>query len=270
MANNSAIEIAIKEKEAYENKFTEYVETLRAISKERWPDKLQEMANFRKFPVETLEQVGIFYIGEMAELLVPEYLKDIKDFGVISPTNKKPIFHHRWVIPIYNEKRKVQNLVGYSPSANERYIYGTARYYRRRDTMYGLENLHLAYELGYAVYVEGITDAIRLRSLGILNTFANCGTHASPFILAQLNRCEYGIIRIPDRDAAGNEAKKGWITNRYITLNPSLKYKDIDELLREDEGGAEWFMSYFNECVRILKSMKHMGNTCPSMEITMI
>ena len=46
--------------------------------------------------------------------------------------------------------------------------------------MYGLENLHLAYELGYAVYVEGITDAIRLRSLGILNTFANCGTHASP------------------------------------------------------------------------------------------
>lgn len=270
MSSIVTIEDAIKEKDSYEDKLTEYVAIMRAQSQRLWPTKLQEMADFRKMPVEALEQAGIFYVGEMAEMLVPTYLKDIKDFGIISPTNKKPIFHQRWVIPILTEKGKVQNLVGYSPSANERYIYGTAKYYRRKDTMYGLENLQIAYELGFAVYLEGITDAIRIRSLGIPNAFANCGTHASPFILSQLNRCEYGIIRIPDRDSAGNEAKKGWVTNRYLTLNPSIKYKDIDELIREEEGGADWFMGYFNECVKMLKSMKHMGNSCPSLEVTMM
>ena len=141
-------------------------------------------------------------------MIIPKYIEHLEDFGVISPTNKKPIFNNRWVIPIKNEKGLVQNLVGYTPDAHERYIYGTALYYRRRDTLYGLENLYLAYEMGYAILVEGITDAIRLKSLGYRNTFAMCGTHKSDYILRQLNRCRHGVIKIPDRDNAGLKASK--------------------------------------------------------------
>ncbi len=257
---------AIREKEAYEDKLTAYVKVLEARSDK---SKLQELAEFRRIPVEAFVEAGVFYIGEMAEMLVPTFFDDIKYFGVISPTNKKPIFHNRYIFPIRNEHGKVQNLVGYSADADERYIYGTSKYYRRRDTLFGLENLHIAYELGFAVLTEGITDTIRLRSMGIKNSFANCGTHASIYGLAQLNRCEYGLIKIPDRDSAGNEAKKKWITNRFLTLNPSIQYKDIDEMLKIPEN-EEWFLNYYNECVKIIKSNKHLGQTWPPMEVTII
>ena len=47
-----------------------------------------------------MKNCGIFYIGEMAEMLLPEYIDKISEFGVISPTNNMPIFKGRWVIPI--------------------------------------------------------------------------------------------------------------------------------------------------------------------------
>ena len=171
---------------------------------------LVDFANMRSFSIDTVKEAGIFYIGDATEMLLPSYIDKVEKFGVISPTNKKPIFHDRFVIPILDTDGKVLNLVGYSKNANERYVYGTAQYYRRRETMYGLENLEMAYDLGYAILTEGITDAIRMRDLGYKNTFANCGTHNSEFIIKQLNRCRHGVIKIPDRDEAGNRANKKW------------------------------------------------------------
>lgn len=54
----------------------------------------------RKFSIDTVRNCGIFYIGEMAEMLLPDYIDKISEFGVISPTNNMPIFKGRWVIPI--------------------------------------------------------------------------------------------------------------------------------------------------------------------------
>lgn len=260
------VENFIQLKREYESKLTEYTDTLRVRSDK---NKLKELSEFRNIEMETLEHQGVFFIGEMAEMLIPKFLKDIKSFGVISNTNNKPIFHNRHVFPIKNEEGLVQNLVGYSPTADERYIYGTAKYYRRKDTLFGLENLYLAYEMGYAVLTEGITDAVMLRNLGIPNAFGNCGTHSSTYVMNQLDRCEYGIIKIPDRDSAGIMAKKKWITSRMVTLNPPAKYKDIDEMLREQEN-REWFMEYFNECVKYIKSNKHMKGTWAHVEVTII
>lgn len=113
----------ILKKTEYEQTLTAYVSELQERSNK---DKIKEFAEFRGFGLRTVEDAGIFYIGDMTEMLLPSYLDRIGTLGVISETNYKPIFRDRWVIPIKNENGLIQNLVGYSPSADERYIYGTS------------------------------------------------------------------------------------------------------------------------------------------------
>lgn len=252
---------------SYEKLLTEYTEALRARSNK---EKIKHFADFRKFSMKTVEECGIFYIGEMVEMLIPSYINKVQQLGVISETNAKPIFHNRWVIPIKDTTGLVQNLVGYSPDANERYIYGTAKYYRRRETVYGLENLQLAYDMGYAILTEGITDAIRLRDMGYPNSFATCGTWKSDFVVRQLNRCRYGIIRVPDRDDAGLRAVEGWSFNRHITLLVNLQYKDIDEMCRESEENQQWVKDYMTDCINWITSTEHHGNHCICERVTIL
>lgn len=264
--NESKVYLEILEQDKYNSLLTEYTNTLRLRSN---PDKLVELSELRNIPLETLKEAGIFYIGSMAEMLLPKYIDSIKKLGVISQTNNKPIFNERWVIPINDTDGKVQGLVGYSNKADERYIYGTSRYYERRDTLYGLENLELAYDMGYAVVTEGITDTLRLRSLGIKNSFARCGTHKSEFILNQLNRCRHGVISIPDRDTAGMKSKKYWKFNRYITIHIDIKYKDCDEMLREGDN-IGIFMDCLNASIEELKRLEHKGGVFAPLDYTII
>ena len=264
--NNNLLQALIV-KEQYENHLTEYTRTL--IDRGSI-DKLKEFAELRNFKLETIKNCDIFYIGEMAEMLVPAYLEYVRNFGVISETNLKPIFNNRYVIPIKNRLGKVINLVGYSKEADERYVYGTAKYYERRGILWGLENLDLAYQMGYAIIVEGITDAIRLRDMGYQNTFAMCGTHSSDFIMQQLNRCRHGIIRIPDRDDAGLRAVKQWECNRHLTLKIAMKYKDVDEMCRESQENIDWFNDYMNDCINWILSAEHRGMKSVCEEVTIM
>ena len=137
--------IELNNLQEYTKSLTDYTMEL----KERAGDKkLKEFSEMRKFSLDIIKESDIFYIGDATEMLLPWHLWQIESYGVISPTNKKPIFHNRYVIPIKDIHGNVLNLVGYSKEADERYIYGTAKYYRRRETMYGLENLEAAYDLG--------------------------------------------------------------------------------------------------------------------------
>lgn len=260
------IDNSLTELNNYTDSLTEYTNALR----ERAGDNmLQYFSQMRDIPLEEIIKSDIFYIKDATEMLIPSYLDKVESFGVISPTNKKPIFHNRFVIPIKDVNGKILNLVGYSKEANERYVYGTAKYYRRRETMYGLENLHLAYELGYAIVTEGITDTIRIRSLGFPNCFAMCGTHSSEFIMKQLNRCRYGIIKIPDRDSAGQRAVKGWKTYRSVTLNTFIAYKDVDEMCKENDLHKEYVKDYINQSIEWLKRQEHNGYNCENQIATM-
>lgn len=258
---------AIDSMEKYTEEFTSYVKDM----EERAGDnKLQDFANLRRFPMDIIKKSDIFYIEDATEMLVPKYLSEVDDFGVISPTNRKPIFHNRYVMPIKDVNGNVINLVGYSHDADERYVYGTAKYYRRRETMYGLENLEVAYDLGYAIVTEGITDTIRVRSLGYPNCFAMCGTHKSEFIMKQLNRCRYGVIKIPDRDAPGRRALKGWECNRGVTLFTFVTYKDIDEMCADPEhpDNRNIVKEYIDGCIEWLKTHEHNGIKCENEELT--
>lgn len=266
MSNIGNTSLAIDEFNKYTDKLTEYTLELKKRAGDR---QLEYFAEMRKFPLDIVTKSDIFYIGDATEMLLPRYLGDVEDFGVISPTNKKPIFHNRFVIPIKDTDGRVLNLVGYSKEADERYVYGTAKYYRRRETMYGLENLELAYNLGYAIFTEGITDTIRVRGLGYPNCFANCGTHKSEFIMKQLNRCRFGIIKIPDRDAAGQRALRNWKTYRSITLNTFIAYKDIDEMCRDKDDNSEVVKGYLDSCIDWLKTQEHRGYTGQNEVITM-
>ncbi len=263
--DSKGIDIVIKDMNDYSDRLTDYVNQLRQRAN---PAMQYHFAEMRHFDVETVKENDIFYIGDATEMLLPSYLGQVEDFGVISPTNKKPIFHNRYVMPIKDINGKVLNLVGYSKEADERYVYGTARYYRRRETMYGLENLKYAYELGFAYLTEGITDTIRVRSLGRRNCFANCGTHESAFIMNQLNRCEHGVIKIPDRDAAGKRAAKKWVCYRGIILNVHIAFKDIDEMCRESAENQEIVNEYLDACENWILMAKHHGKGCISQEIT--
>lgn len=261
------VENSIQAKKQYQEELTAYTNELRARSDK---DKLAYFAEFRKFPIETVEQCGIFYVNEMTDMLLPKFFDQVGSFGVISNTNHQPIFHNRWVIPIYDSDGLVKNLVGYSPDADERYVYGTAKYYRRIDDLWGLENLWLAYSMGYAIITEGITDAIRLRSMGYKNAFAMCGTHKVKFIMRQLNRCRHGIIRVPDRDKPGQNALKDWECNRHITLNINFQYKDVDEMCRQSDENREWFNDYMRDCINWITKECHNGQKCICETVTIL
>lgn len=274
--SQSIVKDVISLKNEYETDLTGYAE---ALIKRSNSSKIDEFCRLRAFDRSTVEENGIFYIGEMTEMLLPAYFDKVGSLGVISETNKKPIFRNRWVMPIKNPEGKVQNFVGYSPYADERYIYGTSKYYRRRDTLYGLENLNLAYDLGYAFITEGITDTIRLRDMGYKNSFAMCGTHASEYIIRQLNRCRHGVILIPDRDDAGLGAHRNWKFNRSVTIFINFQYKDIDEMMsiRNEDGtksknleNIEWFNEYADACVNWIKSDVHNGHQSMCEKITII
>jgi DNA primase len=260
------LELAVQEMNDYTDKLTDYVYELKSRAGDK---QLEYFAELRRFPMEIIKSSDIFYIGDATEMLIPSYIGMVEDFGVISPTNKKPIFHNRFVIPIKDINGKIINVVGYSKEADERYVYGTAKYYRRSETLYGLENLKIAYENGFAILTEGITDTIRVRSLGFPNTFAMCGTHKSEFIMKQLNRCRNGVIKIPDRDSAGKRAARNWKCNRSITLNTFIQFKDIDALCYESEENREWAKEYLNICVDWIKSSEHKGYQSQLQEVTM-
>lgn len=257
------------------SKYNEYTELLTEYTEDlidRAGDKnLDYFAKLRGFNIDTVKAQRIFYIGEATEMLLPDYIDVITKLGVISNTNHKPIFHNRFVMPIMDRNGKVLNLVGYSKEANERYVYGTSKYYRRTDTLYGLENLEMAYDLGYAFLTEGITDTIRLRSMGYLNSFANCGTHSSVFNTKLLNRCRHGVIEIPDRDAAGLRASKGWKFNRSVTLNTYIKYKDIDSMCFNESENIQnmgIIKAYIDACIDWILSGEHRNIQCACQEAT--
>lgn len=269
---------ALEEYNDHLDALTDYANIMRSLSNK---DKLLELSNIRGISVQQLEEQGVFYIGNMAEMLVPTYIRRLNEFGVISNTNHKPIFSNRWIFPIKAVDGRVQNLVGYSRDANERYVYGTAKYYRRNEVLFGLENMQEAWRLGFAIITEGITDTVSIRDIGFKNTFATCGTRSSIIKMKLLNRCRYGMIRIPDRDAAGDLTRKHWKTNRYMTLNTPLIYKDADETLhpKNSDGGIdieksaenrEWFTEYMQMCIGWIQEMEHNGHICPTIEATMI
>lgn len=225
----------LAEKQQYLTEYAEYVKIVRELSWTQHQDKLLELVERRGIPLETIKEHEIFYIQTYQELMVPQFIDKLESFGLINELNHMPIFHERWIIPIKDFSGNILNLVGYSPDVDNRYLYGNAKYYDRKNDMFGMENYSEAYDLGWAVYVEGITDCIALRSLGYKNVFASCGTMVSDIKMRHLNRLRYGVIFITDRDKAGQNTLKHWRINCcvYLAISIETRFKDIDDYINK-------------------------------------
>lgn len=251
------VEEIVKDRYNFRKTFTEYVDKLYKLSNE---DMQLEFAKLRQIPVSSIKEKNIFWVGNSVELMLPEYISLLERFGLISETNNKPIFNNRWVIPIRDKDNLVQALVGYSNISDNRYVYSTTDYYLRGDSLYGEEQLEKTMKDGYAVLVEGITDAIHISSLGFDNIYANLGSRKGTINFLRLNRLKYGLIRICDRDKAGDGTKNRWITDKFIDLVTPPQFKDSDEVLKDVEY-KEIFREYLEECIRIIKDNDFKGKT---------
>lgn len=249
------VEDIVVDRYNFRKKFTEYVNTLYKLSNK---EMQEEFARIRQIPINSIKENDIFWVGNSAELMIPEYIGLLEKFGLVSEANNKPIFNNRWVIPIKDKDNLVQALVGYSNVSDNKYVYSTTDYYLRGDSLYGEEQLEQTMKDGYAVLVEGITDAIHVRSLGFNNIYANCGSRKGTVNFLRLNRLKHGLIRICDRDRAGDGTKKRWITDRYIDLVTPPQFKDSDEVLKNVEY-KEIFREYLEECIRIIKDNGFKG-----------
>ena len=238
---------------------TDYVEDIRSRSKQY---KIRDFAVKRKFKEETLNNSGIFFIDKMAELVVPKYFDLLKNFGVISETNSKPIYNDRYVIPFYGMDKKVMGLVGYTWEAKERYVYATTQYFERNDAIYGLENIEQIIKDNYVIVVEGLTDRLRLIELGFKNVLCTAGAHKSLFMMQIFNMID-NVIFIPDRDTAGDGTIKYWKTNKYCRLLIPFCYKDLDEFATSSEENAGLLVQYINETIKYMFSIK----TCVGEQI---
>ena len=251
------VEDIVVDRYNFRKKFTEYVNTLYKLSNK---EMQEEFAKIRQMTIDSIKENDIFWVGNSAELMIPEYIGLLEKFGLVSEANNKPIFSNRWVIPIKDKDNLVQALVGYSNVSENKYVYSTTDYYLRGDSLYGEEQLEKTMKDGYAVLVEGITDAIHIRSLGFDNIYANCGSRKGTVNFLRLNRLKYGLIRICDRDKAGDGTKNRWITDRYIDLVTPPQFKDSDEVLKNVEY-KEIFREYLEECIRIIKDNDLKGKT---------
>lgn len=238
----------------FRKEMTDYINCIRERSHRTY---LRPLAIKRKFDADLLfDKVGMIYIGEMAEMLIPKYLNKLEDFGVIAEVNKKPIFKDRYLIPLYDLKGLVQGVVGYSMTSTARYVYSTTKYFQRGDFLYNSQCYKKCLENGYVIVTEGITDAIRLMHLGFECVMSTAGAHESAFAM-QILDSDIPVIFIPDRDSTGMKTKEYWRTRSYVrVMIPPLKYKDIDEWVATEIEKKELIINYLYMIIDYVKE-KH-------------
>lgn len=218
---------------------------------------LEELAEMRKLKSDTIKNAGIFYIKDPAEMIVPEYIDSIRDFGIIA-MNNRPMYTERYVIPIYDTLGMVMALVGYKYGVNEKYMYANTRYFNRGDAIYGLECIDKCIEAECTFVVEGLMDRIRVRELGFENCIATCGADKSwerMLVFHNLNKCVF----IPDRDRAGMLTSKHWTCDSMARIILPTQFKDIDEFARQSSSTEQFCKDLLTESYKYMVNEVNAG-----------
>lgn len=194
----------------------------------------EEVAKFRQLKKETLEDIRAFYIEDPYKDLLPVVGEEIFYNPVYGFYPKDTMYKERFIFPVWSIDKKVIGFVGYDNLSTFRYILSETEGFKKKTSLYGMQNLDRAYKEGYIIIVEGHMDERRLYELGY-PVIALQGTAFPPF-LKYIFKSLKGVIYMLDSDKAGRSALKynRNLHKNQVTINLPGE-EDPDSYLRSIE-----------------------------------
>ncbi len=165
----------------------------------------------------TLRELGVFKIDEF-ELQDYRYSIDRLDkFGLLNK-NKDFLLERGYTIPIRDIEGNLLALVAYYPGQPTAYKYRTtpSKYFYKKYAFFNLDHVVKNFGFEWVILVEGMFDAIALRSVG-LPAVATMGSELSAVkkeILKQFKK----VVIVPDFDSIGSKEFVSWDLDGNITF----------------------------------------------------
>lgn len=170
---------------------------------------IYELMSYRKYYTEdmfdTLKELGVFKVDSLSDLMLfcPVDNESLQKWGLVNEDGNF-ILRGLYVVPIKDIAGVIIALVGWNPNSGSRKYVTTPTIGFSRDTsFFNFDAYALSWEKfdGLIFLVEGIFDAIALRSIG-LPAMAVMGLEMSSIKSEMLNRFKK-VVAIPDNDRAG-------------------------------------------------------------------
>ena len=207
----------------------------------------EKIAEFRELKKETLEEIKGFYIEDPLKEILPLVGEDIYFNSVFGFYPNENMYKERFIFPVWDCNNKVMGFVGYDNLSTYRYILSETEGFKKRTSVYGLNNINRVIENDYLIIVEGHFDERRVSELGY-PVFSIQGT-AYPEFLKKFVKPLKGVIHLLDKDAAGLNAIK---YNRKIHQNSVVFYlpdgEDPDSYLK-DSLNQKHFQDSIKKCI---------------------
>lgn len=222
----------------------------------------KNVAQFRNIDVKHFDEANCFFIPDVEyikEIVGETYYSDLR-LGFVSSTGNSPL-KKRFIFPCTNIKENVVGLVGYDNlSPNYKYLLSTTLGFDKSNVTFGYNHLDKIYKEQYVIFVEGIMDYFRLKSLGY-PVFCLQGVHLFDVHKRVFDRIPNKIALL-DSDKAGISAMHELVKkNKYCTIVQMNRYglskMDIDLFLSYPEN-----VTYFKKQIdTIQQNWKYLNYT---------
>lgn len=207
----------------------------------------EKIAEFRNMKKSTLDEIKGFYVVDPIKEILPLVGEDIYYNSVFGFFPNEHMYKERFIFPVWNCDNQVIGFVGYDNLSTFRYILSETDGFKKRTSVYGLQNIDRVLEEDYLIIVEGHFDERRLSELKY-PVFSLQGT-AYPDFLKKIIKPLKGVIHLLDKDAAGLNAIK---YNKKIHPNSVVFYlpdgEDPDSYLM-NEDNQKHFKDMINRCI---------------------
>lgn len=201
----------------------------------------------------TLVEMGVFYVDYYDTSMYKVGCKDLEKYGLLSESGNF-LLEKGYCSPIRDAEGYLIAIVGWFPGrpSAKKYITATGRYFKKKYSLFNIDNAIQLSDFKYLFIVEGIFDCIAMRSIG-LPCVAIQGSEMS-----KIKRLIFKMFRktvsLPDNDSVGRDELTEWEVqgnNTYVKISGSVtvgdreyKMKDCDDLIKTFDNMEEVFMGY--------------------------
>lgn len=208
----------------------------------------EKIAEFRNLKKATLDEIKGFYIVDPIKEILPLVGENIYYNSVFGFYPNEHMYKERFIFPVWNCENQVIGFVGYDNLSTFRYILSETDGFKKRTSVYGLQNINRVLENDYVILVEGHFDERRVSELGY-PVFSLQGT-VYPDFLKKIIKPLKGVIHLLDSDAAGINAIK---YNKNIHPNAVVFHlpekEDPDSYLMKEENQKS-FKEAIDRCIK--------------------